>query len=174
MPTNRPFFSNFLAAFRAHSAIQKSNAATASVSTTTASLTSQTAHISSPTSPTSQTTAASAARAIATKTPAGLTSAAVQAAFSPTNTTHTHHARHPSTSGVSRNAATPLTTGAGFASRNRRGSDSSSEGGFRDALGGEKWFIGGRTAQGEERFYRLGMVTRERSNDRASLDRMSL
>ncbi|MCJ1414973.1 hypothetical protein MMC32_001303 [Xylographa parallela] len=171
MPTNRPFFSNFLAAFRAHSAIQKSNAAAASVSTATTSITSQTAHISSPTS---QTTAASAARAIATKTPAGLASAAVQAAFSPTNTTHTHHARHPSTTPVSRNAATPLTAGAGFASRNRRGSDSSSEGGFRDALGGEKWFIGGRTAQGEERFYRLGMVTRERSNDRASLDRMSL
>ncbi|MCJ1295079.1 hypothetical protein MMC34_006640 [Xylographa carneopallida] len=172
MSTNRPFFSNILAAFRAHSALQKSTtaAATASVSTTS-SLTSQTAHISSPTA---QTTAASAARAIATKTPAGLTSAAVQAAFSPTSTTHTHHARHPSTSGVSRNGATPLTAGTGFASRNRRGSDSSSEGGFRDALGGEKWFIGGRTAQGEERFYRLGMVRRERSNDRASLDRMSL
>ena len=47
-------------------------------------------------------------------------------------------------------------------------------GGFRDALGGEKWFIGGRTAAGEERFYKLAMVQRERSGDRASLDRMSL
>lgn len=64
--------------------------------------------------------------------------------------------------------------GGSFGSGQRRGSDSSSEGGFRDALGGEKWFIGGRTAQGEERFYKLGMVRRERSGDRASLDRMSL
>lgn len=67
-----------------------------------------------------------------------------------------------------------LGSGGNFGSRQRRGSDSSSEGGFRDALGGEKWFIGGRTAQGEERFYKLGMVRRERSGDRASLDRMSL
>lgn len=45
--------------------------------------------------------------------------------------------------------------------RQRRGSDSSSgSGGFRDALGPEKWYIGGRTAGGEERFYRLGMVTK--------------
>ena len=171
MPTNRPFFANFLAAFRAHSAIQKAQSATASVSTTTTSITSQTAHISSPAS---QTAAAATARTIATKSPAGLASAAVQAAFSPTNPSHTHHARHPSTSPVSRSPGNPLSPGGGFASRNRRGSDSSSEGGFRDALGGEKWFIGGRTAQGEERFYRLGVVTRERSGDRASLDRMSL
>lgn len=45
--------------------------------------------------------------------------------------------------------------------RQRRGSDSSSgSGGFRDALGPEKWYIGGRTATGEECFYRLGMVTK--------------
>lgn len=45
--------------------------------------------------------------------------------------------------------------------RRRRGSDSSSgSGGFRDALGHEKWYIGGRSATGEERFYRLGMVTK--------------
>lgn len=45
--------------------------------------------------------------------------------------------------------------------RHRRGSDSSSgSGGFRDALGTEKWYVGGRTAGGEERFYPLGMVTR--------------
>ena len=41
-------------------------------------------------------------------------------------------------------------------------------------LGGEKWFIGGRTAGGEERLYQLGMVRRARSGDRGSLDRMSL
>ncbi|KAK2746667.1 hypothetical protein FQN57_003011 [Myotisia sp. PD_48] len=45
--------------------------------------------------------------------------------------------------------------------RNRRGSDSSSgSGGFHDALGQEKWYIGGRTPGGEERMYPLGMVTK--------------
>ncbi|KAH8680824.1 hypothetical protein BX600DRAFT_3965 [Xylariales sp. PMI_506] len=55
----------------------------------------------------------------------------------------------------------------------RRGSDSSSEG-FRDVLGNEKWYIGGRTAGGEEKFFKLGVVRRVRSNDRLSLDRLSL
>lgn len=55
----------------------------------------------------------------------------------------------------------------------RRGSDSSSEG-FRDALGAEKWYIGGRTAGGDEKFFKLGVVRRVRSNDRLSLDRLSL
>jgi hypothetical protein len=41
-------------------------------------------------------------------------------------------------------------------------------------LGGEKWYIGGRTPGGEERFYRLAMARRERSGDRLSLDRLSL
>lgn len=57
--------------------------------------------------------------------------------------------------------------------RTRRGSDSSSEG-FRDVLGAEKWYIGGRTATGEERFFKLGVVKRPRSIDRLSLDRLSL
>ncbi|KAI1875047.1 uncharacterized protein JN550_002476 [Neoarthrinium moseri] len=61
----------------------------------------------------------------------------------------------------------------GAASGRRRGSDSSSEG-FRDVLGGEKWYIGGRTAGGEEKFFKLGVVRRVRSNDRLSLDRLSL
>ncbi|KAG7113751.1 hypothetical protein VD0002_g7496 [Verticillium dahliae] len=55
----------------------------------------------------------------------------------------------------------------------RRGSDSSSEG-FRDVLGAEKWYVGGRTAGGEERFFKMGVVRRVRSNDGLSLDRMSL
>jgi len=38
----------------------------------------------------------------------------------------------------------------------------------------EKWYIGGRTAQGEERFYKLGLVKRYGSEDRLSLDRLSL
>ncbi|KAL1870564.1 hypothetical protein VTK73DRAFT_2539 [Phialemonium thermophilum] len=55
----------------------------------------------------------------------------------------------------------------------RRGSDSSSEG-FREVLGADKWYIGGRTAAGEEKFFRLGVVRRVRSRDRLSLDRLSL
>ncbi|KAH8123726.1 hypothetical protein FP744_10005746 [Trichoderma asperellum] len=55
----------------------------------------------------------------------------------------------------------------------RRGSDSSSEG-FRDALGADKWYIGGRTAAGEEKFFKMGVIRRVRSNDGLSLDRLSL
>lgn len=55
----------------------------------------------------------------------------------------------------------------------RRGSDSSSEG-FRDVLGKEKWYIGGRTAGGEERYFKLGTVRRQRSWGERSLDRLSL
>lgn len=171
MPTNRPFFANFLAAFRAHSALSK-----ASNSTT----------VTSPTGTGSQfsslTTSTSTARTIATSstqktTPAqnsvGATTAAMQANLS--------HARHsPPSTAASSSARSPPTASAagpnGFAQRatQRRGSDSSSEGGFRDALGGEKWYVGGRTAAGEERFYRLGMVRKERSGDRLSMDRLSL
>lgn len=40
--------------------------------------------------------------------------------------------------------------------------------------GRDKWYIGGRTAAGEERYYKLGVVRRYRSCDRLSLDRLSL
>lgn len=177
MPTQRPFFSNFLAAFRAHSAL-KASATTASASTSTnaASISTHASHLSS-SSPSAQVTASTARQiSTATKTAPGTTlasasaAAAVTAAFSPP--------RHTTTSNglpTARSPTAPLASQQGtFGDRRRRGSDSSSEGGFRDALGGEKWFIGGRTAAGEERFYRLGMVRRERSGDRASCDRMSL
>lgn len=55
----------------------------------------------------------------------------------------------------------------------RRGSDSSSEG-FREVLGADRMYIGGRTAGGEEKFFKLGMVRKVKSGDRLSLDRMSL
>ncbi|KAI0406897.1 hypothetical protein F4802DRAFT_80860 [Xylaria palmicola] len=67
----------------------------------------------------------------------------------------------------------PVAGGRGNGSAHRRGSDSSSEG-FRDVLGADKWYIGGRTAGGEERFFKLGVVKRVRSQDRLSLDRLSL
>ncbi|KAI6351585.1 hypothetical protein MCOR25_009854 [Pyricularia grisea] len=41
----------------------------------------------------------------------------------------------------------------------RRGSDSSTEG-FQNVRGAEKWYVGGRTATGEERFFRLGVIRR--------------
>ncbi|KIX02229.1 uncharacterized protein Z518_08168 [Rhinocladiella mackenziei CBS 650.93] len=87
----------------------------------------------------------------------------------PHSHTHTAHANAnlsmspPSTS-------TPMTRG-----RQRRGSDSSnSSGGFIDALGPEKWYIGGRTAGGEETFYKLGLVTGGTGKRVQSLDRLSL
>ncbi|MCJ1242320.1 hypothetical protein MMC14_010328 [Varicellaria rhodocarpa] len=171
MPTNRPFLTNFLAAFRAHSAIQ--NASSASVSTTAATVSSQQTHMtaSNPqsTAPSSS-PAASAARTITTKSPTttGITTAAVQTAG------HLSHTRHSQASPPARSPISSRTPGSSFGNRQRRGSDSSSDGGFRDALGNEKWYIGGRTAQGEERFYRLGMVRREKSGDRLSVDRLSL
>jgi hypothetical protein len=40
--------------------------------------------------------------------------------------------------------------------------------------GSEKWFIGGLTSGGEERYYKLSMVKRDKSSDRISTDQMSL
>lgn len=58
-------------------------------------------------------------------------------------------------------------------SNRRRGSDSSSEG-FREVLGADKWYIGGRTPGGEEKFFKMGVIRRMRSSDGLSLDRLSL
>jgi hypothetical protein len=41
-------------------------------------------------------------------------------------------------------------------------------------MGAEKWYIGGRTATGEEKYYKLGMVKRHGSADRLSLDKLSI
>jgi hypothetical protein len=83
---------------------------------------------------------------------------------------HHHHHHHHHSGGI------PIPQSPGnrdIGHGRRRGSDSSSEG-FRDALGAEKLYIGGRTATGEERFFKLGVVRRVRSGDRLSLDRLSL
>lgn len=40
--------------------------------------------------------------------------------------------------------------------------------------GQDKLYIGGRTAGGDEKFFKLGVVRRVRSGDRLSLDRLSL
>ena len=184
MPTNRPFFANFFAVFRAHSAVTKaSSASTSSNITTTAS--------STPSSPfATQTVPGSAARTINTKASAsnqvqtspGATTAAVQAASqhlrqastSPQPQTHAPSSfggRHTSQSPL-QSPASPTRT-SGWA--RRRGSDSSSDsGGFREVLGAEKWYVGGRTAGGEERFLALKMVRKEGSWERRSADQLSL
>lgn len=159
MSTNRPFFSNFLAAFRAQSAIQKT-------------ATSQGAASSYAHSAAASTQApASTARTITTKTgpsSSGATTAAVQATgqFQPTR----QHAApyHRSTSPTTKAFPIP-----GASRRDRRGSDSSNEG-FHEVKGAEKWYVGGRTAAGEEKYYKLGMIKRHRSVDRLSLDKLSI
>ena len=162
MPTQRPFLSNFLAAFRAHNAIQQSKAPSPSP---------QQSHTSHTPSPGPQ---PSNPRTITTSTKPGATTAALSTLHSP----RTHSASPLSTSP---GAHTPSTSPAAeqqrgryiTSPRGRRGSDSSSEG-FRDVLGAEKWYIGGRTAAGEEKYFKLGVVRRRRSGGSLSLDRLSL
>ncbi|KAJ4390147.1 hypothetical protein N0V93_007621 [Gnomoniopsis smithogilvyi] len=108
-----------------------------------------------------------------------------------TSTTHSYSVSTPSTSPASRPSHAPSGTAAQAAAAaaaarlqppraipipqqsRRRGSDSSSEG-FREVLGADRMYIGGRTAGGEEKFFKLGVVRRVKSGDRLSLDRMSL
>ena len=191
MPSQRPFFANLFAAFRAHNAFKSAGAPSSSPTAGPNAAGFATQH---PSASAASPSAPAAPRTIANATkPTSPLSAAAAAAFSPPPTRHHHHHHHShhhphhppsSPSGATASAPRPIARspnsafGAGAA--HRRGSDSSSDGssggraGFRDALGGEKWFIGGRTAAGEERFYKLAMVPRERSAERASLDRMSL
>ncbi|KAG9521028.1 hypothetical protein KCU99_g5918, partial [Aureobasidium melanogenum] len=202
MSSNRPFFSNFWATFRAHSAaLPKSNPSISTTSSAAAAVStshSQTVWSSTSTTNPSQSSpnAASAPRAINPKsatsnqpttpvqpTPLHPALSPLQHNVSPL----THGPRSPPSPGLGVNSAgmpvygppnrpPPSYPTASEARRNRRGSDSSSEGGmgYRDVLGAEKWYIGGRTAAGEERFYKLSMVRRDTSADRLSADRLSL
>jgi len=178
MPTtNRPFFGSFLSAFRAHGAsLQKTAAPSPSTTTSTSTQSTQystqsnTAASSAPNGPLAL-PIASQARSIITKAgpTTGATSVAIQAGhFQTSRQHHTASAYSPTSTSPSAGALTPLQT------RGRRGSDSSSEGFRETSLGADKWYIGGRTAGGEERVYKLSMVKRPRSIDRLSLDRMSL
>ncbi|PHH64401.1 hypothetical protein CDD81_4622 [Ophiocordyceps australis] len=157
MPNQRPFFlSSFLSAFRQQTpslqaAQQAAKHSTQTTSTAPSSSTPQTP----PSSYTHQHQAASTSRAIS-------------AAASPTS--------HPAQSASGRSPTAGAACGVPIphqSAARRRGSDSSTEG-FRDALNADKWYIGGRTAGGEERFFKLGVVHRVRSNDGLSLDRLSL
>lgn len=203
MTSNRPFFSNFWTTFRAHSAtLPKSSTPISSASSAAAAVAagshqtvwSSTSAGNSQPSP----NAASAPRAInpksASHNPSSQTTTGpvqptpLHSALSPLQhnvSPLTHGPRSPPSPGLGvtaggtpvygpPNRPQPSYPTAQEARRNRRGSDSSSEGGYKDVLGAEKWYIGGRTATGEERFYKLSMVRRDRSADRLSADRLSL
>ncbi|EQB54425.1 hypothetical protein GCG54_00009526 [Colletotrichum gloeosporioides] len=155
MPSQRPFFlSTFFSSFRQSTALSAQQPNKHSTQT------------SSSASYATQ-SAASAPRAISSNA----------ASSSSANANATANSATRSTSGVvnqyplhSPRGGIPIP---GSHPNRRRGSDSSSEG-FRDVLGADKWYIGGRTAGGEEKFFKLGVVRRVRSNDGLSLDRLSL
>lgn len=172
MTTNRPFLGGLLAAFRVQPVLQKA---------ATAQSVAASAYTHGATSPQSQghdtttpnTPSTTVTRTITTKarpSSPGPATVSVQSTghFQPTRQHAPPYNR--STSPKAQAAAYPIP---GASHRNRRGSDSSSEG-FYEAMGTEKWYIGGRTATGEDKYYKLGMVKRHRSADRLSLDKLSI
>ncbi|KAL1587839.1 hypothetical protein WHR41_03518 [Cladosporium halotolerans] len=196
MPTQRPFLSNFLAAFRSHT--QPLPKSVASISTTSAAAAStsptQTVWTSQPTKPQPSNPSASE-NAVSNPRPiqskgrehSSATAAApthqdkhIHPALQHNVTPQTHLPRSPPASGLPvygpPNKPQPSYPTVQESRRARRGSDSSCDsGGFRDVRGGgEKWFIGGKTASGEEKYYKLSMVRRDRSADRISTDQLSL
>ena len=195
---NRPFFANFFAAFRAHHAFQKPAPSTISTSSSAPQQSASHHTASRPRSRSgSPTPAASQARPIATKptqqttasTAAAVAAHAFQAARSPPNTYRASSASPPPSPGLSHTpprSPPPRYSQGGFqrartpsrtrCARGRSSMDSDNGANpWRDALnGGQNWYIGGCTASGEERFYKLGMVRRYASADRLSLDQLSL
>jgi len=200
MPTQRPFLSNFLAAFRAHSQqLPKASASISQSGTAASNATIWTsAQSAKPPSPTAENAIASP-RPINPKSNQYNHSAStaaqdrqLHASLSPLQhnvSPQTHLPRSPPSPGLPvygppnkpqpsyptcQETSSPFS---GSSSRaRRRGSDSSSDsGGFREVRSsGEGWFIGGRTAGGEEKYYKLSMVKRDRSADRISADQLSL
>ncbi|KAF2084699.1 hypothetical protein K490DRAFT_68457 [Saccharata proteae CBS 121410] len=188
--TNRPFLSGFLTAFRAQSAWQKAAATPTSTSSVTADgrareysqqhhNTSSTANTPTAThTPSQPHTTASAPRTISSKTTATHHSTPSTTSTTAYPAPRAPYPKSPASPTTPSSSSSSTTTPPNFPppfspTKQRRGSDSSSEG-FRDNMTAEKWYIGGRTAAGDERFYKLGMVKRARSIDRLSLDRLSL
>ncbi|KAK7750825.1 hypothetical protein SLS62_007224 [Diatrype stigma] len=183
MPSSqRPFFlSSFLAAFRPQQAASSLSPASSQANKHHTSHSHS--HSSQQQAGSSSPSAAAGSRSLSTTTSAAAAAAAAATSASsssppPTSSTppqstprsHSHQRGATATLHSPRaHGGIPIPAAGG----RRRGSDSSSEG-FRDVLGGEKWYIGGRTAGGEERFFKLGVVRRPRSQDRLSLDRLSL
>jgi hypothetical protein len=184
MPTQRPFLSNFLAAFRSHTQpLPKSVASLSTTSAAAASTATQTVWTSQPTKPQTPNTSASEnavshPRPINAKGQSHHTQSQDKYAHPSLQhnvTPQTHLPRSPPVYGP-QNKPQPSYPTVQESRRARRGSDSSCDsGGFRDVRGGgEKWFIGGKTATGEEKYYKLSMVRRDRSADRISTDQLSL
>ncbi|KID86495.1 hypothetical protein MGU_06307 [Metarhizium guizhouense ARSEF 977] len=160
MPSQRPYFlSSFIAAFRQQGPTLQANQQPNKHNN-------QSATVGSSTSSSSYPQTSTAPRTIATSAAAAAAASSAQAnSRSPPPSVSIHSPRG--------NSAASIPIPNPSASGRRRGSDSSSEG-FRDAIGADKWYIGGRTAGGEEKFFKLGVVRRVRSNDGLSLDRLSL
>lgn len=176
MPSQRPFFlSSFIAAFRQQAPPNLPQQATSQATkrtTTTAAAAAVSSSASSSSSPSSSSPSASTSLS-----PTTAAARSIAASSHHPHHQHNHNAHHHSSpqqqqgqaqNGVTHTASIPIQ-----ASSRRRGSDSSSEG-FREVIGADKWYIGGRTALGEEKFFKLGVVRRVRSNDGLSLDRLSL
>lgn len=192
MSSQRPFLSNFLAIFRTHTppiakATPSLTAAASTTTTSAQSLWTSAAAVPLVKQPSQSTDKpATSPRPInARSTPYNASSTtaaqdrqlqALQHNVSP----QTHLPRSPSTGSLPMygppNKPQPSYPTLHETRRTRRGSDSSSDsGGFREVRsGGERWYIGGITASGEEKYYKLGMVKRERSADRISADQLSL
>ena len=197
MPTQRPFLSNFLAAFRAHS--QQLPKAAPSLSSSSTAATTQTIWTSAqPTKPQASPSEGNATNPKPINPKANQynqqSSSAAQdkqlhTSLSPLQhqvSPQTHLPRSPPSPGLpvygppnkpQRDYPTCQETSLSGSRARRRGSDSSSDsGGFREVSNGrgDAWLIGGRTSAGEEKYYKLSMVRRERSADRISADQLSL
>lgn len=192
MPTQRPFFANFFSAFRARSSPTFQAKSSTTTGAITPSILSASAHVSTTIA---TATSASGPRNITTKAVSDTSAQGNHAAtisqpiktgapspFGATTLTSgspgtTFYRRPPSPSPHGHNLAlsppghsNPIARG-----RQRRDSGSSnSSGGFMDAMGSEKWYVGGRTATGEERFYQLSLVSGSDGKRVRSLDRLSL
>lgn len=194
MVTQRPsFLGNFLAAFRAHSqplpkqSAQISSSASVAASTTLWAAAAAPQKSSSP-SPDANVTAPKAVNQKTNPHNAGPPAAAHErqlvASLSPLQhnvSPQTHLPRSPPSPGLptygpASKSQQSYPSALDVRRRSRRGSDCSSDsGGFREARGGsERWFVGGLSATGEERYYKLSMVKRDKSADRISTDQMSL
>ena len=180
MPTQRPFLSNFFAAFRAHSQPYPKAQPTTRPTTGGA----QTLWTSAQTAQKPNQSASSenivSPKPINPKAASANTYTSAGATLQHNVTPQTHLPRSPPSPGLPvygpQNKPQTSYPTAAESRRTRRGSDSSSDsGGFREVKGGgEKWFVGGRTANGEEKYYKLSMVKRDRSSDRISADQLSL
>ncbi|KAF2209191.1 hypothetical protein CERZMDRAFT_100707 [Cercospora zeae-maydis SCOH1-5] len=191
MPTQRPsFLGGFLTAFRAHSSPQHkaSSLNTAAAVAATATIWTAAPQPARNSSPGPETTVTSP-KPINPKTiPYNAQSSASHTADRqlvayPPSLEHnvsplTHLPRSPPPPGLPihgpQNKPQPSYPSVQDVRRSRRGSDSSTEGYREVRNGSEKWFIGGLTSNGEERYYKLSMVKRDKSSDRISTDQMSL